>query len=55
MLKFILNKKCVPAAVLEPIDKELERLEELGVISKVVYFELAVLKVYVKKNNEIRV
>ena len=50
-------KKSVPFAAFDPINKELERLEKLGVIYKVEYSEWASLTVYVKKkkNNKIRV
>ena len=49
-------KRSVPLVALDPINKELERLEDLGVISKVDYSEWALPTVYMKKkNNKIHV
>ena len=46
----------MPFGALEQIDKELERLENLGVISRIEFSEWACPVVYVKKkNNKIRV
>ena len=48
-------KRKVPFSSLETIDKELQRLEENGVIKKVDYLEWTSPTVYVKKkNNKIR-
>ena len=45
----------MPFGALEQIDKELERLENLGVISRIEFSEWASPVVYVKKkNNKIR-
>ena len=46
-------KRSVPFVALDPINKELERLEDLGVIYKVDYSEWASLTVYMKKKNKI--
>lgn len=49
------RKRNVPFGVLEQTDKELERLENLGVISRIEFSEWACPVVYVKKkNNKIR-
>ena len=49
-------KRQVPFAALETIDKELDRLEKIGVLSKTDYSSWASPTVYVKKkNNKIRV
>ena len=49
------RKRNVPFGALEQIDKELERLENLGVISRIEFSEWASPVVYVKKkNNKIR-
>ena len=48
------RKRNVSFGALEQIDKELERLENLGVISRIEYSEWACPVVYVKKNNKIR-
>ena len=49
-------KRKVPFSSLETIDKELRRLEENGVIKKVLYSEWASPTIYVKKkNHKIRV
>ena len=49
------RKRNVPFGALEQIDKELERLENLGVISHIEFSEWACPVVYVKKkNNKIR-
>ena len=39
----------VPFAVLEPVNEELERLEKLGIISKINYSDWASPTVFVKK------
>ena len=50
------KKRNVPFASIEQINKELIRLEKMGVLSKVEYSEWASPTVYVKKkSNEIRV
>ena len=49
-------KRNVPFAALESVNAELERLEDLGVISKISYSDWASPTVYIrKKNNKIRV
>lgn len=49
-------KRKVPYSALETIEKELKRLQDIGVIEKVDYSEWASPTVYVKKkNNKIRV
>ena len=48
---YIQVKKNVPFGALEQIDKELERLENLGVISRIEFSEWACPVVYVKKKN----
>ena len=49
------RKRNVPFGALEQIDKELERLENLGIISGIEFSEWACPVVYVKKkNNKIR-
>ena len=45
------QKRNVPFGVLEPIDRELERLEKLGVISRVDFSDWACPTVYVKKKK----
>ena len=45
-------KRNVPFAALETVDKELERLEKLGVISKLVYSDWSSPVVIVKKRND---
>ena len=45
------RKRNVPFGALEQIDKELERLENLGVISRIEFSEWACPVVYVKKKN----
>ena len=50
------KKRNVPFASINQIDKELDRLESIGVISKIEYNKWAAPAVYVKKkSNEIRV
>ena len=50
------SKRAVPYTSVEIIDKELKRLEKLGVIEKTYYSPWAALTVYVKKkNNKIRI
>ena len=50
------KKRNIPFASLNQIDKELDRLEKTGVISKIQYSKWAAPAVYVrKKSNEIRV
>ena len=50
------KKRNVPFASLTHIDKELQRLEQIGVISKLQYNKWAAPAVYIKKkSNEIRV
>ncbi len=44
-------KRSVPFAAFDPINKELERLENLGFLSKVDYSEWALPTVYMKKKN----
>lgn len=46
------QKRKVPFSSLEMIDKELQRLEEIGVIKKVDYSEWASPTVSVKKKNK---
>ena len=45
------SKKPVPYVLVEIIDKELGRLEKLGVIEKTDYSPCVAPVVYVKKNN----
>ena len=48
-------KRDMPFVILEPINKELKRLENLGVLSKVEYADWTSPTVYVKeKNHKIR-
>ena len=50
------KKRSIPFAVIDKIDKELERLMQCGVLSKVDYSDWAAHVVYVKKKSgEIRV
>ena len=50
------KKRTIPFAAIDKIDKELERLTQCGVLSKVDYSDWAALVVYVKKKSgEIRV
>ena len=49
------RKRQVPFAVIVNIDKEIERLENLGVIEKTDYSPWASRTVYIEKKNKIRV
>ena len=49
------KKRSIPFAAIDKIDKELERLTQCGVLSKVDYSDWAAPIVYVKKKSEIRV
>ncbi|XP_029647992.1 uncharacterized protein K02A2.6-like [Octopus sinensis] len=48
-------KRTVPFAAIDQVNKELERLESLGIIKKMDQSDWAAPKVYVKKENKLRV
>ena len=46
------KKRNIPFATIDKIDKELEKLTQCGVLSKVDYSDWAAPVVYIKKNQE---